>query len=217
MDKKKLIYFLLMFLPLVITLFALPFLPEMTPAHYNFEGEVDRWGSKYENLIFPAVTVGMGLFMLWMAKISAKDENGEKNEKVVFYTGMGLSVWFTVMHCYFLFMEFKNATNLNDFEIDINRLFCIVMGIGLMVFGKFMPKLKRNSLIGLRTGWSMKNDETWEKSQAFGGALFIVGGLLMVISAFVFKGIGAMFVSLGILILCAVSGTVYSYKIAKKY
>ena len=59
MKTKKTIYFLLMFLPLLITVFALPFLPEKIPAHYNFAGEIDRWGSKFETLIFPAVTIAM--------------------------------------------------------------------------------------------------------------------------------------------------------------
>ena len=72
MKNKKTLYFILMFLPLIITLVVLPFLPEQIPAHYNFAGEIDRWGSKYESLIFPFVTIAMGFFMLWMAKISSK-------------------------------------------------------------------------------------------------------------------------------------------------
>ena len=65
MKTKKIIYFALMFLPLIITLVVLPFLPEQIPAHYNFAGEIDRWGSKYETLLFPAITILMGFFMLF--------------------------------------------------------------------------------------------------------------------------------------------------------
>ena len=212
---KKAIYFLLMFLPLLITFCALPFLPEQVPAHYNFEGEVDRFGSKYETLIFPVFTILMGLFMLWMAKIGAKD--GEKNEKTVFYTGMGISVWFTVMHCYTLFMDFKNAANLYDFEFDINQIFCILLGTGMAVMGCFMPKLKKNSLIGLRTSWSMKNDITWEKSQLFGGISFIICGALMIVAGLFLEELAAMFVALGLIVADTVICVIYSYKIAKKY
>ena len=81
MKNKKALYIALMFLPLLITLVALPFLPEKIPAHYNFAGEIDRWGSKFETLIFPFTTIGMGCFMLWMAKIAAKQEEGGKNNE----------------------------------------------------------------------------------------------------------------------------------------
>ena len=215
MKTKNIIYFLLMFLPLLISIFALPFLPEQIPAHYNFEGEVDRFGSKYETLIFPVCTILMGFFMLWMAKIGAKES--EKNGKIFFCTGMGISVWFTAMHCYFLFMDFKNASNLNDFEFDINQIFCILLGAGMVIMGCFMPKLKNNSLIGLRTSWSMKNDITWEKSQRFGGISFIATGILTALAGAVFKGLTAMLAAMGLILADTIICVIYSYKIAKKY
>ena len=218
MEKKKFVYFLLMFLPLIITLFALPFLPEKIPAHYNFAGEIDRWGSKYETLIYPFFTVAMGLFMLWMAKISAKDENGKKNEKIVFYTGMGISVWFTIMHCSSLYKAFSAAESMSFAgTVDINQIFCIVMGIGMAIIGNFMPKLKMNSLIGLRTGWSMKNETTWRKSQFFGGVSFMVTGILIALAGVFLEGLTAMFVALGLIIADTIVCIIYSYKVAKKY
>ena len=39
------LYVFLMLLPLILTLAALPHLPEEIPAHYGFSGQVDRWGS----------------------------------------------------------------------------------------------------------------------------------------------------------------------------
>ena len=51
--KNKKLYYILMFLPLVASLIALQFLPDVIPAHYNIDNVVDRWGSKYEILILP--------------------------------------------------------------------------------------------------------------------------------------------------------------------
>ena len=53
MKGRKILFWILMLLPMAVTLFALPFLPEQIPAHYGFGGQVDRWGSKYETLILP--------------------------------------------------------------------------------------------------------------------------------------------------------------------
>ncbi len=219
MNKKRILYFALMFLPLLIAVIALPFLPEKIPAHYNFAGEIDRWGSKYETLIFPLVTIGMGLFMLWMAKISAKQEEGGKNnEKIVFYTGMGLSVFFTLEHCFSIYKSFAAAESMSyAHEADINQFVCILLGISLVIMGNFMPKLRSNGIIGLRTPWSMKNDITWKKSQLFGGISFIICGALMVACGIFIDGYIAMCVALGLIIIDTIVCVIYSYKIAKKY
>lgn len=219
MKNKKTLYFILMFLPLIITLVVLPFLPEQIPAHYNFAGEIDRWGSKYEALLFPAITILMGFFMLWMAKITAKqEENGSNNEKIVFYTGMGISLWFTAMHTFSLYKAFAAAGSMGySVEADINRIFCILLGIGMVIIGNFMPKLRNNSLIGLRTPWSMKNDTVWKKSQLFGGISFIVCGVLMIIAGLFAEGFAAMCVAIGLLMTDTVICVIYSYKISKKY
>ena len=42
--KKKLAFYILMFLPLAAVLIALHFLPDQIPAHYDFDGQVTRWG-----------------------------------------------------------------------------------------------------------------------------------------------------------------------------
>lgn len=219
MNAKKILYFLLMFLPLIITVIVLPFLPEQIPAHYNFAGEIDRWGSKYESLIFPFCTIGMGAFMLWMAKISAKQEEGGKNnEKIVFYTGMGLSVFFTVEHCYFIYKDFAAASGMGySSPADINQLICVLLGISLVIMGNFMPKLRNNGMIGLRTSWSMKNDVTWKKCQLFGGISFIIIGIIMVAAGIFVEGYTAMAIALGLIIADTIICVIYSYRIAQKY
>lgn len=219
MKNKKILYFALMFLPLIIAVLVLPFMPEEIPAHYNFAGEIDRWGSKYETLIFPLCTIGMGYFMLWMAKIASKEEGGgNNNEKVVIYTGMGLSVFFTAEHCYSLYRAFAATEGAGYSEtVDINQFICVLLGISLVIMGNFMPKLKNNGVIGLRTGWSSKNDTVWKKCQIFGGVSFIIGGILIVASGIFLDGYLAMGVALGIIVACTIAGTIYSYYAAKKY
>ena len=48
-------------LPLIITAFLLRFLPDSVPMHYDLSGQIDRWGSKNENLIFPLFIFAMAL------------------------------------------------------------------------------------------------------------------------------------------------------------
>ena len=55
----------------------------------------------------------------------------------------------------------------------------------LMWILSFVPKARKNSVVGVRGSWSMYNDTTWMKSNRFCAIAFIIaGGLCVVTSAF---------------------------------
>ena len=83
------LYVFLMLLPLILTLAALPHLPEEIPAHYGFSGQVDRWGSKYEALIFPVITICFGALMALIAWLAAHQEkSGTNNLRTCVISGL---------------------------------------------------------------------------------------------------------------------------------
>ena len=58
---KKLMW-ILSFISLAGTAFVLQYMPDSVPMHYDMSGNIDRWGSKYENMIFPIIILIMALF-----------------------------------------------------------------------------------------------------------------------------------------------------------
>ena len=68
LDKTIKLFYTLMFLPLIVSIVALIFLPDLIPAHYNIKNEIDRWGSKYEILIILIIIILLGKFLLFMRK-----------------------------------------------------------------------------------------------------------------------------------------------------
>lgn len=197
---------------------ALPFLPDQIPAHYDAGGQVNRWGSKYESLIIPGITVLFGLFMLGMSRFCARrEENGHNNEKVCLIMGIVSMLLFDGLTGFFLYTSFGAVETLSSVKIDINQLICGLLGLSMIVIGNMMPKLRMNSLMGLRTSWSMKNETTWKKSQRFGGISFIAGGAVMIVLCFLLKGMTCFWASMGILLLLSLVDVWYTYKIAKEF
>ena len=216
--KKKIVFYILMFLPLTAVLIALPFLPEQIPAHYGFDGQVTRWGSKYETLIFPAMTVLLGAIMLALAKFSSKqEETGSNNEKVCLAIGIASLALFNAMTAYFLYTDFQAVDDLSSTVLDVNQLIFGLLGISMVVLGNIMPKLRMNSAAGLRTVWSMKNDITWKKSQRFGGISFIAGGTVIVVVCFFAKGAACFLWAMAILAVLVAVDVSYTYALSKKY
>jgi len=218
MKRNKIIYYLLMFLPIIITLCALPFLPSEVPAHYNAKGAVTRYGSKYESIIFPMIIIPFGYFMLYMGKLASKNETNQNNnnEKIVVITGIMTLILFNAMTGFFLYTDFAKVENLNNVTFDLYKIIFSLLGIFLIVIGNIMPKCKKNSIIGLRTKWSMSSELNWKKSQKFGGISFIAFGILLIVgNFFVFSGNACLVYSISIMFINLIVDVIYTYIIAK--
>jgi len=218
MKTKKRLFYTFMILPFILTFFALFFLPDQIPAHYGSNNQVTRWGSKYETLIFPIITAIFGAFMLCITNWSAKQEKSvTNNAKVSLLLGLVSLILFNAMTFYFLYAAFHNVENLSSVPIDLFQLIFGIFGIGMILIGNVMPKLRMNSVIGLRTVWSMKNETTWKKSQRFGGITFILTGIVTILACFFTKGVSCSFWSIGALCITSVADIIYTYRISKKY
>lgn len=216
--KKKLAFYILMFLPLAAVLIALHFLPDQIPAHYDFDGQVTRWGSKYEALIFPAMTLLLGLIMLALTRFPSKqEETRSNNERVCLAVGIASMALLNAMTAYFLYTDFHAVQNLSAMALDINQMMFGLLGIAMVVLGNIMPKLRMNSAVGLRTTWSMKNETTWRKSQRFGGISFIAGGAVIIVTCFLTRGTACFLWAMAILAALVAVDIGYTYSLSKRY
>ena len=189
MKKLYSVIFAVLLICVIGTVIFLILSPDQIPVHYNFAGEVDRIGSKYENLIWPFLAIGMGAFFLLMARVPRK--KGEKtNEKILLIAGVCTLIFFTLLGFYFMLKALRydpKAAPQVSFD-DVNRFVSIGIGALLVVLGNIMPKMRRNALFGLRTKWSMANDNVWQKSQRFGGIASVIAGFAMIILALFVPG-----------------------------
>jgi len=165
----------LVLLSFVIAGVFLALAPEQIPVHYNASGQIDRWGSKYEYLVMPVLTAVFAGFMAWVAGYERKKDR-ESNERVV----AGMTVWvlilFNVLWLFFMVKAVKIAqTDGAAQELSVRGMMILLMA-SFIPLGNRMPKAQRNSLLGLRTKWSMADDVCWQKSQRLGGIVMVTAG-----------------------------------------
>lgn len=214
------------FIPLVITAIVLRVLPDKVPMHHNTEGDIDRWGSKYENLIFPVIIIALALFwqfLIWYFEKKASKTQDEKvrkealsNTKVLTIVSMSMSVMYCIMQCFFLYRaSIESNTNLSVSVIDTAQLSCILLGLMFIVIGNFMPKTRMNGVVGLRVVWSIYNDITWAKSNRFGGVALIIVGILTIITSIFVDGMLATGLMLAYLFISLTIILIYSYRVYK--
>ena len=170
----------LVLLTFVITGIFLTVAPDQIPVHYNIHGEIDRWGSKYEFLVFPFISLFMGGVMACVAK-STKKQGEEFNEKVI--TGMTVAVLigFNVMFVFFMWKALTPDSLSNGLGDVGVKILLLLMSASFIPLGNIMPKTTRNGMVGLRTKWSMADDVCWQKSQRLGGMLMVATGMLAIV------------------------------------
>ena len=215
-------------LPFLLTAAAINLLPEQVPMHYNAAGIIDRWGSKWENFLFPVVILLLNLFWLWLMGVFEKRSRGAEQEKdrqaaaanarLLGWTALATTAMFTVMQGVILLMAYRAVKDASSMAVwDINGICCVLTGLVMVVLGNLMPKSRRNSAFGLRTVWSMENDVTWAKSNRFGGACMMTAGFGSMLLGFLGKGLAVTLLMLALVLAAGVIATVYSHRVWKRY
>ncbi len=223
----KKIMWIISFISVAITAAAMTILPDRVPMHSDMAGNIDRWGSKYENFIFPAIILALALTMHLIIRYfekqtekgkTEKDREGARsNVKVLGIVGVVMTAMFTVMQCFILYGAYTGAKeNAAEMTVNIGKVSCILLGLMFIILGNFMTKTRMNSVVGVRTGWSMYNDTTWQKSNHFSAIVLIIAGLLTILTAMLLKNsLAILLIMLGYLAAAVILSLIYSYKVYK--
>lgn len=199
----------LVLLAVVVSVIFISMMPDQVPMHYNGAGQVDRMGSKYENLIFPGAMIFVGIPM-----ILAGQKKGIKRSEETVLLAIGISILaaFNVLNVILLYkaLTYEPGATL---DMEMSKLVFVILGVLLVVLGNVMPKVRRNSMVGLRTFWSKSSDVVWQKSQRFGGITSVICGILMLIGALFLRGEAAAVILVVLLvawiILCVGASYIY--------
>lgn len=220
--KNTKLFLAISFLPIIITAFFLRFMDDIVSTHYDINGAIDRWGSKYENLIFPVIIICISIIWTICINYYKKAANKKSNEKereeaynnirVLNIVGLSMISIFCVLQCVFIYMAFVNSNQqFTTSEIDIFLCSNILISLFVIIIGNHMTKIKRNSILGLRTAGSMSNEKAWAASNKFAGIIFIIIGILTIVLSLIIKGITSVIIMLvliltGTIVSCSYSG-----------
>lgn len=224
---KNIVLWIVTLVPTVITAAAMRFMPDKVPLHYDINGNIDRWGSKYENFLFPAIIVVFTIFWICLIRYYKKKQQRAESEKeaqeaagnaaLLYYTAVGMALMFGIMQCVILFAAYgKSGQNAKAANIDTMAIINVLMGIFIIALGIMMPKSHKNATFGVRTVWSTDNDEAWKLSNQAGAIIMVIAGILTVAEALLFGGMLSTAIMLAIIIVAGILSVVCSYVAYKK-
>ena len=183
-------YWVLAVLPLLVTAAAYPFFPEIIPAHYNLAGEVDRYGSKAELFILPAIVLILSPVFWGLSGLARKPVGGQKlppeeqkarNGKVIAVTRLALLAVFNALNLVMLASAWTDAqAGAGRMSWDLYRIAAVILSVMEIVLGN------------------------------------LGGGILSLAACPFLPGIWSMGACLAVLVLVSIVTTAYSWWISRR-
>jgi uncharacterized membrane protein len=188
---------------------AYPRLPEKVPTHWNFSGEVDGWGSAWQGaFMMPLLMAGILILMMVLPKIDPKRRNYDQMKKAYPAIVLVVMIFFTVLYLATLGTALGYIGGFTSL---------IQFGVGaLFIFlGNYMGKLKHNYFMGIKTPWTLANEEVWYRTHRMAGPFWVAGGLLFMVSGFLPASYMSTVIIVAVFGLAAIPAG-YSYVIYKR-
>jgi uncharacterized membrane protein len=212
-NKEKLLLELITVAFIIImfgtALYVRPLLPDKVPIHWNAQGQADGFSGRNSVFMIPTIFLVIAILLFILPLMEVFRENMLKIYDYYLSFKIFFGVFFTILFVATLLPNF-------GYNIDVARIVISMISLMFIGLGIILPKLKRNFMFGIRTGWTLSSDNVWEKTHKLGGIMFAALGAITIILLFILKMEMVFYIFIILTILMSLFLVFYSYYIFKQ-
>lgn len=206
---KESILWVLILIPFVYLSTIWNELPQIIPSHFDFGGNPNGWSDKNGLItLIASLEIGTYLLMLFIPAFDPKKKIQQMGEKY-FSLRLLMTFFMSAISIYILYSG-------NGHKINPGVLIALIGGFDA-VFGNYLQTVKPNYFIGIRTPWTLENEQTWRNTNRMAGRLWMAGGLFIIVMALAVNNnvaLGILFAIVTVIIVLV--PIIYSYIQFKK-
>ena len=162
----------------IIHLVVLPQMPDMLPTHWGIDGTTDDYTSKYEELWLCPVPF-LSVLMLFVPRF---DPKGEAYTKVWRFFQVLLLV-LTLFFCAMTWLPELSVIGIIPQDDNLmGAVILLMVGLLLIFVGNYIPRVRQNYSMGIKTPWALADEYTWQRSQRMGGICFVAMGVVYMLT-----------------------------------
>jgi uncharacterized membrane protein len=212
--KTLIAQFIVTLLPVIYLLSIWNTLPESVPLHYNSALVADRYGSKGQMagvlLFLSVVSVLCSVLVLNINRIDPKQRNRPLSSSN-FRISWALTIFMTLISAWIVYYT-SNYPNKGNSNFSLKHLVALV-ALLYVAMGNYMNNIKPNFFIGIRTPWTLSDDDIWRKTHRLGSRVWFYGGCLMFALAILLPVRYANYIMIAGTLVLAIIPIAYSYKL----
>jgi uncharacterized membrane protein len=152
-------------------------LPDQVPTHWNIRGEVDGWSSRTTGaLLAPLIALGLWLLLPVLRRIDPRRAHYERFD----------ATFWLLLNVIVMFMAAMHVLSLGaslGWPVDVTRGVLVILGLLFAGLGNYLPRLRSNWWMGIRTPWTLDSEVVWRATHRLAGITFVAAGLITVVAA----------------------------------
>lgn len=188
---------------------AFPRLPARVPVHWNIHGQPDGFGSAgFAAFFLPLLTAALYGLMVVLPALDPKQQNYRRFSGPYRWIRFGIVGFLVIIYWATL------ATGLG-IPVPMDRVVPALMAVLALVLGLTMDRLEPNYFVGIRTPWTLADEETWRRTHRNTKPAWLAAGAVGLVGALI-GGWLAFALSVGGLLGAAGYAVVYSYLTYRK-
>lgn len=204
--RKAIMTSIIILFPIAVGIYFWDELPQTMVTHWSANGTPDGFSSKAFAVFVPTLVI---FAAHWICAVSMLLFSNYKKQSP---KAVGFVLW--IMPAVSVFCNAMMYAAAFGAEWNISVIAPVLFGLLFAVIGNYLPKVRQNAVFGIKLPWTLKNEENWNKTHRLAGKVWMVGGALQMLAAFVPKYAFAIF--LVVLVLLVLIPTVYSYCLYRK-
>ena len=194
---------------------VLPSLPAQIPVHWGADGTVNGWGPSWTVAALGFLPLVL-LATLWLVpRIDPKGAAYAKSGR--FY--LGFVIAFTVFMCGMTWLSELTVWGVVPQTGAVGIIVTTAIGVLFIGMGNYLPRVRQNYTMGVKTPWALAAPENWRSTQRFGGKCFVVMGVGFIAFGFTASALpdGAAAAGIAAIVLIPMAAMyLYSYLIWRK-
>jgi immunity protein, SdpI family len=147
-------------------------IPERVPIHWNIRGEIDGWASKSFGLLITPIIGFLAVALCHVVssldpKLRANLDKTDRMKKVLQILGLAFAAFFGAVFGVQVAAAF-------GYKIAAARVITWCILLLFAILGNYLPNLRPNYFVGIRTPWTLERAETWRATHRVGGKLMFL-------------------------------------------
>lgn len=176
--KEEWLQLLILLAPFALIVTLWNSIPERVPSHWGFSGQANGYTTKGIGLFLPPfINIGVAALLLWLSKIDPKAYKMNLPSAVVKPFRLAITALVSFLLCLSVFTAHSTSLNISS---PIN----IAVAIFILFMGNYLPRLKPNYFIGVRTPWTLESPDNWRLTHIFASRLWVIASIIYIILNF---------------------------------